>query len=117
MRQFYVVLGLCLSAGLAAGQTFGSITGEVTDPSGAVVATAAITVTPEKATAADRIGQAQPRAAIARIRSGREAEATTRIVPARGAAYDAFGLRRRFRVVVVHDANVRVEAASSPLAG
>src|SRR5712691_6731340 len=45
MRQLFVVLGLCLPIGIVSGQTFGEITGEVKDQSGAVAPNASITVT------------------------------------------------------------------------
>ncbi len=45
MRHVMLIIGLCLSAGFAAGQTFGSITGEVRDPSGAVMPNASVTAT------------------------------------------------------------------------
>ncbi len=45
MRHVLLIFGLCLSAGFAAGQTFGSITGEVRDPSGAVMPNASVTAT------------------------------------------------------------------------
>ena len=43
MRHAMLVLGLFLFVSLASGQTFGSITGEVRDPSGAVLANAQVT--------------------------------------------------------------------------
>jgi len=45
MRHVLLIFGLCLSAGFAAGQTFGEITGEVRDQSGAVVPAVPVTVT------------------------------------------------------------------------
>src|SRR5713101_8036296 len=45
MRQLFVFLGLCLSIGVASAQTFGEITGEVKDQSGAVAPNAAVTAT------------------------------------------------------------------------
>ena len=45
MRHVMLILGLCLSAGIASAQAFGSITGEVRDPSGAVMPNAAVTAT------------------------------------------------------------------------
>jgi len=45
MRHVLLISGLCLSASLAFGQTFGSITGEVRDPSGAVMPNASVTAT------------------------------------------------------------------------
>jgi hypothetical protein len=45
MRQLFVVLGLCLPIGIVSGQTFGEITGEVKDQSGAVAPNASVTVT------------------------------------------------------------------------
>src|SRR6202790_1692460 len=45
MRQVMLIVGLCLSVSLASGQTFGSITGEVRDPSGAITPNASVTAT------------------------------------------------------------------------
>src|SRR6202171_2739999 len=45
MRHVLLIIGLCLSAGFAAGQTFGSSTGEVRDQSGAVIPAVPVTVT------------------------------------------------------------------------
>src|SRR5260370_38272683 len=45
MRQLWIVLGLCLTMGAASAQTFGEITGEVKDQSGAVAPNAPITAT------------------------------------------------------------------------
>src|SRR2546421_6627036 len=45
MRQLLFVLALCLSARVASAQTFGQITGEVKDPSGAIVPGASVTAT------------------------------------------------------------------------
>src|SRR5216684_2992727 len=45
MRQLWIVLGLCMTIGIASAQTFGEITGEVKDQSGAVAPNAAITAT------------------------------------------------------------------------
>src|ERR1700757_976566 len=45
MRHVLLIFGLCLSVGLATAQTFGSITGEVRDPSGAVMPNASVTAT------------------------------------------------------------------------
>src|SRR5712692_3774845 len=45
MRQLWIVLGLCLTIGVASAQTFGEITGEVRDQSGAVAPNAPITAT------------------------------------------------------------------------
>src|SRR5713226_4018071 len=45
MRQILVVLGLCLPVGVTWAQTFGKITGEVKDQSGAVAPNASLTVT------------------------------------------------------------------------
>src|SRR5712691_5471688 len=45
MRQLLLVLGLCLPIGVASAQTFGEITGQVTDQSGAVVTGVSITAT------------------------------------------------------------------------
>jgi len=45
MRAVILIVGLCLSAGLASGQTFAAITGEVRDQTGAVVPNARITAT------------------------------------------------------------------------
>jgi hypothetical protein len=45
MRSTVLILGLCLSAGLASAQTFAAITGEVRDQSGAVVPNAPIAAT------------------------------------------------------------------------
>ena len=45
MRQLWIVLGLCLTIGIASAQTFGEITGEVKDQSGAVAPNAPITAT------------------------------------------------------------------------
>src|SRR6266446_9465673 len=48
MRQLFVLLGLCVPIGIASAQTFGEITGEVKDQSGAVAPNAAVTVTNSK---------------------------------------------------------------------
>src|SRR5215469_14175318 len=45
MRSTVLIVGLCLSAGLASAQTFAAITGEVRDQSGAVVPNAPIAAT------------------------------------------------------------------------
>src|SRR5713101_5451074 len=45
MRQILILLGLCLPVGVASAQTFGEITGEVKDQSGAVAPNASLTVT------------------------------------------------------------------------
>jgi hypothetical protein len=45
MRHVMLIFGLCLSTGFATGQTFGEITGEVRDQSGAVVPSVPVTVT------------------------------------------------------------------------
>ncbi len=45
MRQLILFLGLALPIGIASAQTFGEITGEVRDPSGAVVPRAAVAIT------------------------------------------------------------------------
>src|SRR5713226_7926230 len=45
MRRLFVFLGLCLTIGIASAQTFGEITGEVKDQSGAVAPNATVTVT------------------------------------------------------------------------
>jgi hypothetical protein len=45
MRLSLLVLGLCLSAAVVSAQTFGEITGEVKDPSGAIVPGARVSVT------------------------------------------------------------------------
>src|SRR5438067_5318785 len=45
MRQLLFVLALCLSARVVSAQTFGQITGEVKDPSGAIVPGASVTAT------------------------------------------------------------------------
>ena len=45
MRQLFVLLGLCLPIGVASAQTFGEITGEVTDQSGAIAPNASVTAT------------------------------------------------------------------------
>jgi len=46
MRRLFLVLGLfCALCATAASQTFGEITGQVTDPSGAATPSAAVTVT------------------------------------------------------------------------
>src|SRR5216110_2951093 len=45
MRQLLFVLALFLSARVASAQTFGEITGEVKDPSGALVPGAPVTAT------------------------------------------------------------------------
>ena len=45
MRHLILLLGLTLLIGIASAQTFGEITGEVRDPSGAVVPRAAVAVT------------------------------------------------------------------------
>ena len=45
MRQLLLLVGLCLSAGFVSAQTFGEITGEVKDPSGAVAPNAPVTAT------------------------------------------------------------------------
>ena len=45
MRQLILLLGLTLPIGLASAQTFGEITGNVRDPSGAVVPNASVAVT------------------------------------------------------------------------
>jgi hypothetical protein len=44
MRQFVLFLGLCLPISVATAQTFGEITGEVKDPSGAVTPNVSVTV-------------------------------------------------------------------------
>ena len=44
MRQFVLFLGLCLPMSVATAQTFGEITGEVKDPSGAVTPNVSVTV-------------------------------------------------------------------------
>lgn len=43
MRHLAVILGLCLLGGLVSAQTFGTITGEVRDPSGAAAPNAPVT--------------------------------------------------------------------------
>lgn len=45
MRHVTLVVGLCLSGSLVWAQTFGSITGEVRDPSGAIMPNASVTAT------------------------------------------------------------------------
>src|SRR5579872_6091902 len=45
MRHVLLIVGLFLSGSLAYGQTFGSITGEVRDPSGAIMPNASVTAT------------------------------------------------------------------------
>jgi len=45
MRQLFLLVGLVLPIGVASAQTFGEITGEVTDQSGAVAPNASITAT------------------------------------------------------------------------
>jgi len=45
MRQLLLALVLCLSAGVVSAQTFGEITGEVKDQSGAIVPGAPVTAT------------------------------------------------------------------------
>src|SRR6266853_6349785 len=45
MRQLFVLLGLVLPIGVASAQTFGEITGEVTDQSGAIAPNASVTAT------------------------------------------------------------------------
>src|SRR5258705_13712975 len=45
MRQLFVLLGLVLPIGVTSAQTFGEITGEVTDQSGAIAPNAAVTAT------------------------------------------------------------------------
>ncbi len=45
MRQVMLIMGLCLSASLVSAQTFGAITGEVKDPSGAVAPNSSVTAT------------------------------------------------------------------------
>src|SRR5579864_6076115 len=45
MRHVVLIFGLCLSAEFAVAQTFGEITGEVRDQSGAVVPAVPVTVT------------------------------------------------------------------------
>ena len=45
MRRLVFVLGLVLPASIGYAQTFGEITGEVKDPSGAVTPNASVTVT------------------------------------------------------------------------
>src|SRR5713101_7152482 len=45
MRQILILLGLCLPVGVASAQTFGEITGEVKDQSGAVAPNASVTAT------------------------------------------------------------------------
>jgi len=45
MRQLFVLLGLVLTIGVASAQTFGEITGEVTDQSGAIAPNASVTAT------------------------------------------------------------------------
>src|SRR6516162_480486 len=44
-RQLSILLGLCLTISVASAQTFGEITGEVKDPSGAVAPGASVTAT------------------------------------------------------------------------
>ena len=53
MRKLFLALSLCLSMGIVWAQTFGAITGEVRDPSGAVTPNAPVTVT-DTATNASR---------------------------------------------------------------
>ena len=43
MHQLFVLLGLCLPIGVASAQTFGEITGEVKDQSGAVAPGVSVT--------------------------------------------------------------------------
>jgi len=45
MRQLFVLLGLVLPIGVTSAQTFGEITGEVTDQSGAIAPNASVTAT------------------------------------------------------------------------
>src|SRR5437879_9382442 len=45
MRHLLLTLGLCLPIGIVSAQTFGEITGEVKDQSGAVAPNASLTVT------------------------------------------------------------------------
>src|SRR5580700_442579 len=45
MRQVMLILGLCLPITVVSAQTFGAITGEVKDPSGAVAPNASVTAT------------------------------------------------------------------------
>ena len=45
MRHGLILLGLCLTIGVASAQTFGEVTGEVKDQSGAVVPNVPVTVT------------------------------------------------------------------------
>src|ERR1700682_508262 len=45
MRQVMLILGLCLPLSVASAQTFGAITGEVRDPSGAAAPNASVTAT------------------------------------------------------------------------
>src|SRR5712691_9759376 len=45
MRQLFVLLGLVMPIGVASAQTFGEITGEVTDQSGAIAPNASVTAT------------------------------------------------------------------------
>ena len=45
MRRLFLLLGLVLPIGVASAQTFGEITGEVTDQSGAIAPNASVTAT------------------------------------------------------------------------
>jgi len=45
MRRWVILLGLCVPAGMIQAQTFGEITGEIKDPSGAVTPNVSVTVT------------------------------------------------------------------------
>src|SRR5580765_1329094 len=45
MRQFILLLGLTLPIGILSAQTFGEITGQVTDQTGAIAANATVTAT------------------------------------------------------------------------